>query len=234
MKIGVCGSDIHVYHPGAPLHRTPITQGHEVSSGIAALGEGHRVHCGPEGDHSAPRWCAAGYWPCHIQQAIPMCEGEGDGLQTTGVASLLRGGRQRVACRRMSFDGSAMIEPTGSGGPRGARPGREQGYLRAGGGHRHLVWAARAWGRKVMVTDVSDIRLEKAECSADVCVGTWGFARRLIGPDKADVITDCAGITSPWARPLPTPARAQHHHPGGRVSPPGDRPGGAQRPASWT
>ena len=53
--------------------------------------------------------------------------------------------------------------------------------------------------RKVMITDVSKIRLEKArECGADVCVNTRekDFGEeflRCFGPDKADVIYDCAG-----------------------------------------
>ena len=40
MKIGVCGSDIHVYHGEHPFTKYPVTQGHEVSGKIAALGEG--------------------------------------------------------------------------------------------------------------------------------------------------------------------------------------------------
>ena len=52
---------------------------------------------------------------------------------------------------------------------------------------------------KVMITDVSDLRLEKAkECGIDVCVNTkeknFGEAMaEAFGPDKADVIYDCAG-----------------------------------------
>ena len=37
-KIGVCGSDIHVYHGKHPYTKYPVTQGHEVSGEIAALG----------------------------------------------------------------------------------------------------------------------------------------------------------------------------------------------------
>ena len=40
MKIGVCGSDIHVYHGKHPFTKYPVTQGHEVSAKIVALGEG--------------------------------------------------------------------------------------------------------------------------------------------------------------------------------------------------
>ena len=40
MRIGVCGSDIHVYHGEHPFTKYPVTQGHEVSGEIAALGKG--------------------------------------------------------------------------------------------------------------------------------------------------------------------------------------------------
>ena len=52
---------------------------------------------------------------------------------------------------------------------------------------------------KVMITDVSELRLEKAkECGIDVCVNTGkvDFGDAMLdafGPDKADVIYDCAG-----------------------------------------
>lgn len=39
-KIGICGSDIHVYHGEHPFTSYPVTQGHEVSGEIAELGEG--------------------------------------------------------------------------------------------------------------------------------------------------------------------------------------------------
>ena len=50
-----------------------------------------------------------------------------------------------------------------------------------------------------MITDVSDLRLTKAkECGIDICVNTKekNFGEALVeafGPDKADVIYDCAG-----------------------------------------
>ena len=34
MNIGVCGSDIHVYHGKHPFTKYPVTQGHEVSGEI--------------------------------------------------------------------------------------------------------------------------------------------------------------------------------------------------------
>ena len=37
-KIGVCGSDIHVYHGKNPFTKYPVTQGHEVSGEIVRVG----------------------------------------------------------------------------------------------------------------------------------------------------------------------------------------------------
>ena len=37
--IGICGSDIHVYHGEHPFTAYPVTQGHEVSGDIVALGK---------------------------------------------------------------------------------------------------------------------------------------------------------------------------------------------------
>lgn len=39
-EIGVCGSDIHVYHGKHPYTPYPVIQGHEFSAEIVALGEG--------------------------------------------------------------------------------------------------------------------------------------------------------------------------------------------------
>lgn len=38
--IGICGSDIHVYHGKHPFTKYPVTQGHEVSGELVALGAG--------------------------------------------------------------------------------------------------------------------------------------------------------------------------------------------------
>ena len=40
MKIGVCGSDIHVYHGKHPYTSYPIVQGHEIAGVVEKVGEG--------------------------------------------------------------------------------------------------------------------------------------------------------------------------------------------------
>lgn len=77
-----------------------------------------------------------------------------------------------------------------------------------------MAQAAKGLGaEQVMITDVSGLRLEKAkECGVDFCVNTrnkdFGEAMtESLGPDKADVIYDCAATTLPWGRRLNMPAR---------------------------
>ena len=40
MRLGICGSDLHVYHGTHPVTSYPVTQGHEVSGIIDAIGPG--------------------------------------------------------------------------------------------------------------------------------------------------------------------------------------------------
>ena len=63
-----------------------------------------------------------------------------------------------------------------------------------------VAQAAKGMGAEsVLITDVSALRLEKAkQCGVDYCVNTreTDFGAALVsafGPDKADVIYDCAG-----------------------------------------
>ena len=39
-RIGVCGSDVHVYHGKHPYTKYPVVQGHEFSATVEALGPG--------------------------------------------------------------------------------------------------------------------------------------------------------------------------------------------------
>jgi len=67
MKIGICGSDIHVYHGEHPFTSYPVTQGHEVSGEVVKTGRavtgfvpGQEVTI-PAVKREKPslRWCAA-------------------------------------------------------------------------------------------------------------------------------------------------------------------------------
>ena len=206
-KIGVCGSDIHVYHGEHPFTKYPVTQGHEVSGEIAALGEGVAGFALGQKVTIQPQVVCGKCWPCRHGKYNLCEELKVMGFQTTGVAShyfAVDAKKVTPLPESMSFDEGAMIEPLAVAVHAVRQAGDVEGkdicVLGAGPIGILVAQVAKGLGaRKVMITDVSEIRLEKAkECGADVCVNTRenDFAQAFVqcfGPDKADVIYDCAG-----------------------------------------
>ncbi len=154
-NIGICGSDIHVYHGKYNL--------------------------------------------CEELKVM--------GFQTTGTALeffAVDASKVTPIPQEMSFEEGAMIEPLAVAVHGVKQVGDVTGMnivvIGAGPIGNLVAQAAKGMGAaKVMVTDVSDLRLEKAkECGIDICVNTMNkdFGEAMLeafGPDKADVIYDCAG-----------------------------------------
>lgn len=97
-----------------------------------------------------------------------------------------------------------MIEPLAVAVHASKQPGEMTGRKIAvlGAGPIGILVAQSVKGlgaESVMITDVSNVRLAKAkECGVDFCVNTKekDFGEAMVecfGPDKADVIYDCAG-----------------------------------------
>lgn len=91
--IGICGSDIHVYHGEHPFTSYPVTQGHEVSGEIAALGAGVEGFTVGQKVTIEPQVFCGHCHPC-THGKYNLCEElKVMGFQTTGTASpLLCGG----------------------------------------------------------------------------------------------------------------------------------------------
>ena len=207
MKIGVCGSDIHVWHGKHPFTSYPVTQGHEVSGEIAALGAGvESLEVGQKVTIQPQVVCGKCY-PCRHGK-YNLCETlKVMGFQTTGVASeyfAVDAAKVTPLPQEMSFDEGAMIEPLAVAVHAVRKFGDMQGMRVAvlGAGPIGILVAQAAKGmgaESVLITDISDLRLEKSrQCGVDFCVNTReaDFGEALVssfGPDKADVIYDCAG-----------------------------------------
>jgi len=206
-KIGICGSDIHVFHGRHPFTKYPVTQGHEVSGEVAALGaDVDKVRVGQKVTIEPQVVCGKCYLCRHGKYNL--CEElKVMGFQTTGTASTYFAVDQSKVTPLpddMSFEQGAMIEPLAvavhavrqAGDVRGKRIA----VLGAGPIGNLVAQTAKGLGAEsVMVTDISDLRLDLAkQCGIDHCVNTRvkDFGEALIecfGPDKADVIYDCAG-----------------------------------------
>ncbi|MHA1885238.1 MAG: zinc-dependent alcohol dehydrogenase, partial [Promethearchaeota archaeon] len=114
MRIGVCGSDIHVYHGKHPYTSYPITQGHEVSGIIEKVGSdvkdlkpGDKVTIQPQVVCDKCYSCLHGRY--HICDDLKVM-----GFQTTGTASeFFKVDSTKIIKLpdNMSYEQGAMIEP---------------------------------------------------------------------------------------------------------------------------
>lgn len=206
-RIGVCGSDIHVCHGKHPYTSYPVTQGHEVSGQIAELGEGASgLRVGQKVTIEPQVYCGRCH-PC-IHGKYNLCEElKVMGFQTTGAASeyfAVDAAKITPLPDEMSYDEGAMIEPLAVTVHAARRAGDVAGkkvcVLGCGPIGILLVQTLKALGAAgVLATDISDHRLTLArECGADHAVNTrhadFGTAlKEAFGPDKADLIYDCAG-----------------------------------------
>lgn len=206
-KIGICGSDIHVYHGTHPYTAYPITQGHEVSGQIVATGEyvrelrtGQRVTIEPQ------VFCGRCY-PC-LHGKYNLCEKlKVMGFQTTGTASeyfSVDASKVTPLPEGITYSEGAMIEPLAVTVHAARRfpglQGAKVAVLGCGPIGILLIQSLKALGAaQVLGTDLSDTRLELAgKLGADFTVNTGknDYASALhdaFGPDGADVIYECAG-----------------------------------------
>ena len=206
-RIGICGSDIHVYHGTHPYTSYPVTQGHEVSGQIVELGAyvkelqpGQKVTIEPQ------VFCGRCY-PC-LHGKYNLCEKlKVMGFQTTGTASeyfAVDASKVTVLPEELSYAEGAMIEPLAVTVHAAKRfpelKGAKAVVLGCGPIGILLVQSLKAMGAaKVLATDISEGRLALAKrLGADVAVNTAqeDYAAALLdafGPDRADVIYECAG-----------------------------------------
>jgi L-iditol 2-dehydrogenase len=210
IKIGVCGSDIHVYHGKHPYTSYPVVQGHEVSGIIARVGgkvtefkEGDRVTVQPQ------VWCGECY-PC-THGRYNICEElKVMGFQTTGMASeyfAVVASKVLKLPDSISLEEGAMVEPLAVAVHALNRGGDVKGMnilvMGAGPIGNLVAQTAKALGAAaVMIVDLSDYRLELARrCGVDYCfnAGKVDLGSELVekfGPFKADLILECVGVNA--------------------------------------
>ncbi len=170
-RIGVCGSDIHVFHGKHPLTPYPVVQGHEAAgvvertgSAVRGLGPGDPVTFQPQVTCGVCHPCRHGAY--HICDRLKVM-----GFQTTGAASELFAVDATKVLRlpkAMSLEQGAMVEPLAVAVHALERVGGASGkkvlVLGAGPIGNLVAQAARGLGAAaVMITDTSEYRLELAE-----------------------------------------------------------------------
>ena len=168
-----------MYHGEHPFTSYPVTQGHEVSGEVVEIGSNITdFHLGQKVTIEPQVYCSNCY-PCRHGKYNLCEELKVMGFQTTGTAShffAVDASKVTPIPEDMSFEEGAMIEPLAVAVHGVKQVGNVKGLnivvIGAGPIGNLVAQAAKGMGAaKVMVTDVSDLRLKKArECGIDVCV----------------------------------------------------------------
>jgi L-iditol 2-dehydrogenase len=207
-RIGICGSDIHVYHGTHPYTGYPIVQGHEVSGIIAEIGENVTGFNMGEQVVFLPQITCGTCFSCrnhreHICDHLKVM-----GFQSNGAAQEyfpVDANKVLKTPPGVSPDHAAMIEPLAVAVHALSRfddvTGRSVLVLGTGTIGNLVAQTARAMGAlKVMITDISEYKLSKARaCGISTAVNPLqvdlGEAiGEEFGPDKADIIFECVGV----------------------------------------
>lgn len=215
-RIGVCGSDIQVYHGRHKYMRFPVVQGHEGAGIVAQVGccvkdfqPGDRVTVQPQVFCGECAPCRSGHY--NVCQHLKVY-----GVHTDGMLSEYFAVPASKALRlhdSMSFDEGALVEPasvaTGAIRRCGDLKGKNVLVLGAGAIGNLVAQVAQASGaRSVVITDINANRLHIARCCGiNVAVDTRSHGlkdviREQFSEDGADFIIDCAGIPALFVEAL--------------------------------
>lgn len=206
-RIGVCGSDIHVFHGLHPYTHYPVVQGHEVAGTVAALGG--EVHGLTIGDAVVfmPQVTCGECYPCrhgmpHICDRLKVM-----GFQTDGAAQDYFAVPAELVIRLpvgFGLDQAAMVEPLSVAvhalRRAGGAAGQKVVVLGAGTIGNLVAQVAQASGAAgVLVTDLSDYKLAMAQrvgITHTLNPQRQDLAEAILntfGTDQADLILECVG-----------------------------------------
>jgi len=175
-RIGVCGSDIHVFHGEHPATPYPVVQGHEYSAIVHAVGSEVKVVIPGMKATAWPQLVCGVCGPCKRGQYNACQELKVQGFQAPGVAQdyfVVPEERIIPIPDSMSLDQGAFVEPAAVGAHSTSRTTGIAGkniVVSGAGTIGNLVaqFASARGAAKVLITDVSDYRLEIArDCGID-------------------------------------------------------------------
>ena len=207
-RIGICGSDIHVWHGKHPFTSYPVVQGHEYSATVEAVGPGVAgIRLGMKAT-ARPQVVCGQCPPCRRGEYNVCNALKVQGFQTPGCAQelfVVPANRLVPLPDGMSFDNGALVEPVAVAARATGRAGDLRGLnvvvLGAGTIGNLVGQAARCRGAgNVFITDISQFRVDQAAaCGIDHVCNTREeplaeVASRRFGGDRGfDVAFEAAG-----------------------------------------
>jgi 2-desacetyl-2-hydroxyethyl bacteriochlorophyllide A dehydrogenase len=206
-RIGICGSDVHVYHGKHPATPYPVVQGHEYSAMVEAVGKlVTRVKPG-QMVTARPQLVCGTCGPCRRGQYNTCQHLKVEGFQAPGVAQdlfVVEEDRTVVLDENMTFEQGAMVEPAAVGAHATRRvdlKGRNVLVSGAGTIGNLVAQFAKARGaKKVLITDLSAHRLDIArQCGIEAvwCIREGPLeegVRSCFGKEGFQVGFEAAGV----------------------------------------
>lgn len=213
-QIGICGSDIHVWHGTHPFTPYPVIQGHEFMGVVDAIGPGvesapaigtkvtalPQIVCG----HCNP--CKKGRFNICENLKVRGFQANGCGREYYNIPAE----RLVVLPDNFSADQGAFVEPVSvavhSCNRAGDLKGRNVVVLGAGTIGNLIAQLAKARGAaKVLITDIADYRLDVArQCGVDYAVNTSRESLKeataaAFGEGGFDLAFEAAGVEASLA-----------------------------------
>ena len=209
-RVGICGSDVHVFHGEHPATPYPVVQGHEYPAVLEAVGENVKSAKPGQRATARPQLVCGKCGPC-LRGHYNVCqELKVQGFQAPGVAQeyfVVPEDRLIIFPDSMSFEQGAMIEPAAVGAHSTSRSkglaGKNVVVSGAGTIGNLVAQFAKARGaKKVLITDVNDYKLEKAkECGIDYTLNITSAPladglKEVFGEEGFQVGFEAAGVQS--------------------------------------
>ena len=206
-RIGVCGSDVHVNHGKHPFTPYPVIQGHEFCATIASCGQGVDGYVVGSKATALPQVVCGDCKRCrdgdyHICDNLKV-----KGFQAPGVAQDLfvtEADKIVPLPDSFSFEQGAFVEPTAVAIRATRRAGSLQdkniAVLGAGPIGNLTAQMCRARGGNVLITDISDFRLDIArQCGVESVSNAEheslsAASTKAFGESGIDIVFDCAGV----------------------------------------
>jgi len=206
--MGVCGTDMMIYHGKHKFMTFPVILGHEAAATIEKIGAQVSGFTAGEKVTIEPQVFCGECFPCqsgrfNVCEKLKVLGVHQDGFSREYTA--LDPKYLHKVPSSMSTELIALIEPFAVGVSSVRRSTRLAGanvvVIGAGTIGNFTAQAAKALGAaKVMITDISQSKLDWArECGIDYCVNTADknlkeVIKETFGKRRADIIIDCAAV----------------------------------------
>ena len=209
-RIGVCGSDIHVFHGEHPATPYPVVQGHEYSATIEAIGKAVTKAKPGQKATARPQLICGECGPCKKGQYNACQYLKVQGFQAPGTAQdffIVPEERLVVLPEILSLDHGAMVEPAAVGAHSTRRTSGIKGknvVVSGAGTIGNLVaqFAKVRGAKKVLITDISDSRLAIArQCGIDNILNVLKTPfedgiKKIFGDEGFQIGLEAAGVQS--------------------------------------